>query len=309
MRFLIVVCAMSLNLVMAACSSTSIGEIRYTPQGEITAGHEIVLEVPVVASKPVRYQWTSQDGGSFDDFAVANPRFKVPQKDLVRISCLISIGDSQPIQRNATLRVHIQDVSTGDASPELGAPAVDPGQGPVDILRAGFVPSGWMGDGATGGRKYLTPVLNSPDDLNVHPNCQKWRYTPGDARWVAVAYQFPPNNWGSHRGKNWSDRGFREITFWARGLATNGSLPVVEFKAGNGTDPARPFQDTFGAQNDPVRLTADWRLYKIDLTQGNSLRTSGPASLSNVVTGFIFALSADDNPNGATFYLADITYR
>jgi hypothetical protein len=124
-----------------------------------------------------------------------------------------------------------------------------------------------------------------------------------------VAYQFPPNNWGAKPGKNWVSRHFREITFWARGAVTEGGLPTVEFKAGNGTDPSKPYQDSFGAQNDAVRLTTDWKQYRIDLAKGTTAGPKSPANLSNVATGFIFAMSADDNPKGATFYIAEITYR
>ncbi len=298
----------ALAMLIVGCSRPDIKEIRYTPSGEIKAGSDVVLELPVDTSKPVTYQWSSQDGGSFDNFRAASPSFKVPQKELVRISCLITVGDTQPITKTTVLQVKVDQAASQEVVAPPAAGLQDDGKGPVDILAVGFVPSGWMGDGEAG-RKYLSPILNSPDDLNRHPNNQKWKYTPGPGRWVAVAYQFPPNNWGAKPGKNWSPRRFREITFWARGVATEGVLPTVEFKAGNGTDPSKPYQDSFGAQNDPVRLTTDWKQYRIDLAKGTPAGPTSPANLSNVVTGFIFALTADDNPKGATFYIAEITYR
>jgi hypothetical protein len=308
MKLVSIISQAALAIVLVGCSHTDIKEIRYIPAGTVTAGSEVILEVPVEASKIPTYEWSSKDGGSFDDYQASSPKFKVPQKELVRISCVITVGGGQSFTRNAVLQVKMDQASSHDA---VAPPAVafqDDGNGPVDILAAGFAPTGWMGDGEAG-RKYLSPVLNSPDDLNRHPNNQKWKYTLGPARWVAVAYQFPPNNWGARPGKNWAARHFREISFWARGVATDGVLPTVEFKAGNGTDPSKPYQDSFGAQNDPVRLTTDWRQYHIDLTKGTPPGPTSPTTLSNVVTGFIFALTADDNPKGATFYVAEITYR
>lgn len=298
----------ALVITLGGCSRTEIKEIRYTPSGSVGAGSEVILEVPVETSKVASYEWRSQDGGSFDDFRAASPKFKVPQKELVRVSCVITIGGEVPVTRTAVLQIKLDQASAHEVVAPAAPITRDDGTGPVDILTAGFVPSGWMGDGEAG-RKYLSPILNSPDDLNRHQNSQKWRYTPGPARWVAVGYQFPANNWGTRSGKNWSTRNFKEITFWARGVPTDGSLPMVEFKAGNGTDPSKPYQDSFGAQNEPVRLTSDWKQYRIDLARRTSAGRSAPANLSNVVTGFLFSLTADDNPKGAIFYIAEITYR
>jgi hypothetical protein len=297
----------ALALLMVGCSRTVIHEIRYTPSGEIKPGSELVLEVPVQTSQHVTYEWSSQDGGSFDNYNAERPLFKVPQKELIRISCRVTVGSEDPVRKDTVLQVRLDRTDAQPAAvPNAAAPdglvaPPDAGNGSAEILAAGFVPSGWMGDGEAG-RRYLSPVTNTPDP--VHPHNQQWRYTPGPAGWVAVAYQFPANNWGSRPGRDWSARHFREITFWAKGVPTNNG-PTVEFKAGNGTDPSKPKQDSFGTEDFTVKLTADWKQYRINLSQG----PSAGANLSSVITGFLFTVRADGNPNPATFTIAEITYR
>lgn len=289
-------------LLLGSCSRLEVPEITVTPAGTVMPGTEVVLTLTVDSTEPVKYQWQSDDGGSFDNYTASTPTFMVPQTRLVRIKCTVTVGDQAPVTRTKVLEVQLADATPADP-PRPPLNPTDDERGPVDIRRAGFVASGWMGDGEAG-RKYLT-VSDSRDDLGTFSGAQKWQWQPGGpVGWVAVAYQFPSNNWGARPGKNWSNRQLTRVTFWARAEKTRDALPVVEFKAGNGTDPARPYQDSFGAQNEPVRLTTDWRQYRIDLAP----RDARPLDLSSVVTGFIFALTSADNPNGATFYLARITY-
>jgi hypothetical protein len=296
--------------LLAACSRVEIGEIHFPAEG-LTAGSEVDLRLPVAASEPVRYQWTSLDGGVFNNPSIAQPRFLLPQKEKVSLRCVVTVGNRPPVTRTAELYPHLLAAVSPAAAPAASqpptqspssspAPAADTGRGPVDIFEAGFVASGWMGDGAQG-NQYVT-VVQSGDA--GHPRAQRWQWKPGEAGWLAVAYQYPANNWGSWPGKNWSRRGLQRITFWARGARTNGRLPVVEFKAGNGTDPARRYQDSFARRLPPRPVPEQWTRIEIPLAGG----AAAPADLSSVITAFLFALSKYDNPDGATFYLDQIRY-
>ena len=182
--------------------------------------------------------------------------------------------------------------------------------GPQSLLieDAGFVPSGWMGDGSMKSDKPdKRPVqVNPVSTINPHtlPYCQQWSYRPrlGSMGWAAVAWQFPENNWGDKPGKDWSKRGFSKLTLWARGVKDRqGNLPKIQFKAGGGTDPSKKYQATFEVESDFVTLTEDWKQYSLDLHGQN---------LAQVISAFVLVMRAQDmGPEGATFYLDDILYQ
>ena len=137
---------------------------------------------------------------------------------------------------------------------------------PLDIESAGFIPSGWMGDSSG-----LKVDPNSMDHPHTPPRCQKWSYLPspgGGGGWAAIAWQYPENNWGDKPGRDWSGRGFRQVSVWARGVRdSSGVLPKLQFKAGGGTAPGKPNQASFEVQGDFVSLTEDWRQYTLDLSR------------------------------------------
>jgi hypothetical protein len=179
---------------------------------------------------------------------------------------------------------------------------------PLQLEDAGFVPSGWMGDGSMKVDKpEKSPVQVNPlSTVNPHsaPYCQQWSYRPrlGRVGWAAVAWQFPEGNWGNKPGKDWSKRGFSKVTVWARGIKDRqGKLPKVQFKAGGGSDPANKFQASFEVETEFVTLTEDWKQYSLDI---------GGQNLSQVIAAFVVVMRAQDaGPDGATFYLDDIEYQ
>jgi len=139
------------------------------------------------------------------------------------------------------------------------------------------------------------------------PHSEQWSYRPkpGGVGWAGVAWQFPENNWGDKPGKDWSKSGLSKVSFWARGVRDkSGIVPKCHFGAGGHTKDKR-YQSSFeevGLDPDAefVTLTEDWREYKIDLKRKN---------LSQVIFAFVFTIRAKDvGPNGATFFLDDITY-
>jgi hypothetical protein len=177
---------------------------------------------------------------------------------------------------------------------------------PYDIGRGGFVPSGWMGDGEK--RDGFKVQMLCEEQPHSSPYCQRWEYHPiplskGGYGWGAVAWQFPANNWGDKPGRDLSDRGFREVSVWARGVPDSEShFPVVQFKAGGNTDPSKAYQASFEVEGEFVTLKGEWVRYTIRLPDAAK-------RLKSVISAFAFVVRAEDHPNGATFFLDDIEYR
>jgi len=154
-----------------------------------------------------------------------------------------------------------------------------------------FIPSGWMGD--YGDVKYEGA---SKEDPYLGDTCVKVTYTAKGtqgARWAGVYWLNPANNWGS------MDAGYdlskaAKLTFWARGA--KGGERIEEFKMGGIMG---EFSDSDSASIGPVILNKDWTQYTIDL-KGKDL--------SFVIGGFCWATNADNNPDGAIFYLDEIKY-
>jgi hypothetical protein len=154
-----------------------------------------------------------------------------------------------------------------------------------------FIPSGWMGD--YGDIKHDTA---SKEDPYLGDSCIKIIYsgkaTQG-ARWAGIFWQNPANNWGN------TDAGFdlskaTKLTFWARG--EKGGERIEEFKVGGIMG---EFSDSDNATIGPVILNKDWTQYSIDL-KGKDM--------SYIIGGFCWSANADNNPEGATFYLDEIRY-
>jgi hypothetical protein len=302
-----------LTLCAAGCREPVIKEIEIRTACPCPPGSQIRLALEVESKEAVTYQWHSDEGGSFDYPESPEPRFTAPETRTVHIQCAVIIA-GKPVIRHATLPVSLAapapspQVTPPEATPAPQSSRPVPTPAPAaagavfDIERNGFVASGWMGDGLRG-RQFLSPQFNSEDELRAHPNCERWTYRPGgDQGWAAVAWQNPSNNWGSSPGVNLAGRRFSEVVVSARGIPdSQGNFPKVTFKAGGGTDPSKPHQDSFGVEmREPVTLTAEWREYRLNLKGQN---------LSSVITGFIFTVELANNRNGATFCLADIRYQ
>jgi hypothetical protein len=154
-----------------------------------------------------------------------------------------------------------------------------------------FAPSGWMGDYGD-----INMDLVCKENPKSGNSCIKIVYdaksTQG-AGWMGVYWQQPANNWGDRRG-GYDLTGAKKLTFYARG--GSGGEKISEFKIGG---IAGEFPDSDTASIGPIVLNKYWTKYIIDLTDRD---------LSNIIGGFCFAASKDDNPNGFTIYLDDIMY-
>ena len=152
-----------------------------------------------------------------------------------------------------------------------------------------YAPSGWMGD--FGDLKLNQACTETPRSGNT---CIKITYTgkmTQGAGWTGIFWQQPANNWGEKKG-GYDLTGAKQLTFWAKG--GNGGEKIAEFKVGGITG---EYPDSDSSAIGPIELTKEWQKYTIDLTGKD---------LSNIIGGFCFAASKDDNPNGAIIYLDDI---
>ncbi|MBN1823957.1 MAG: hypothetical protein JW803_06545 [Endomicrobiales bacterium] len=154
-----------------------------------------------------------------------------------------------------------------------------------------FTPSGWMGD-------YGDIRINQGWKETVHSGKTsiKLVYTAKmtqNAGWVGVYWQHPASNWGDKKD-GFNLTGASRLTFWAKG--EEGGETVTEFKVGGITG---EFPDSDSAAIGPVELTKKWQKYSIEL-EGKDL--------TNVIGGFCWSASKDDNPNGMTIYIDDIQF-
>jgi hypothetical protein len=154
-----------------------------------------------------------------------------------------------------------------------------------------YIPSGYMGDYSD-----IKMDVASFDNPYSGTTCIKIVYSNAvsqGARWAGVYWQNPANNWGDRQG-GFDLTGATRLKFWARG--ENGGERIEEFKIG-GITGLYPDSDVAGIG--PVLLTKEWKKYEIDLRGKDMSYISG---------GFCWATNLDVNPNGATFYLDEITY-
>lgn len=157
-----------------------------------------------------------------------------------------------------------------------------------------FYATGYMGDGVHG-TTYID--FNGAFATNPHspPTGIRIKYTFGPLRYAGIYWQNRPDNWGEARGENYSKKGFRHISFWARGET---GTEVVEFKAGDIKHKLRPYHDSFAASTGRVNLSRDWQRYIISLENKD---------LSCVIGGFCWVASKDyNNRDSITFYIDDI---
>jgi len=154
-----------------------------------------------------------------------------------------------------------------------------------------YIPSGWMGD-------YGDLKINPGCIVKVHSGTTsvQIRYSAKmmqNAGWCGIYWQNPPNNWGDKKG-GFNLTGAKKLTFWACG--EKGGEVISEFKMGGISG---EFPDSDSASIGPIELSKRWQQYTIDLTGKD---------LTNIIGGFCFSASRDDNSEGFTIYLDDMVY-
>jgi hypothetical protein len=163
-------------------------------------------------------------------------------------------------------------------------------------LEGSWVPSGWMGDATTGGTLEFRVC---EEDFHSPPTCEEWSYDPSKGRlgWASVAYQFPENNWGFQKGKDLSQEGFTQLTFFAKGKEGGERILV---KSGGHTSSNAAFPASYECSNGVITLTARWQKYSMPLRN---------ADMVNTTAAFVFVVSRQLCPQGCVFYLDDIAFR
>lgn len=154
-----------------------------------------------------------------------------------------------------------------------------------------YSPSGWMGD--FGDLKVNPGWMDRPHSGKT---CVKITYSgkmTQNAGWTGMYWQDPANNWGDRKG-GFNLTGATKLTFWARG--EKGGEKVTEFKFGGITG---EWPDSDSQSIGPIELSNQWQKYSIDLADKD---------MSDIIGGFCWSASRDDNPNGFTIYLDDIRY-
>jgi hypothetical protein len=111
-----------------------------------------------------------------------------------------------------------------------------------------------------------------------------------------VCWQNRPGNQGDAPGDNLSAKGYRRVSFWARG-GKGGE--VVEFRAGGLGNIKTRYQDSFDVSLGKVRLKPEWAEYSLFLND---------ADLSSVITPFCVVIEVGPNPDGALVFVDDIVY-
>lgn len=115
----------------------------------------------------------------------------------------------------------------------------------------------------------------------------------------------PSCNWGESPGAGFDLTGATQLTYWAKG-ETDG-LEVEIFVGGVGWNPETgeqiaPYPESHQrvpALSETVKLSTEWQEFTIDL--------SG-LDLSYALSGIAWVASQELNPDGATFYLDDVSF-
>jgi hypothetical protein len=170
-------------------------------------------------------------------------------------------------------------------------------------VSAVFVPSGYMGDGATVGSVEMLPLKpTDPQDCggdrspSALGTCYTVTYEPvaSGLGWAGVYWQYPANNWGAMSGLD-IPAGATKVSVWAKGAAGGEILTLV---AGGIDTSGMAHEDTFKADTTAV-LTTSWAQYTIAL----------PATYGPVLGGLAWSTSAPAGGGSVGFSLDSIEWQ
>jgi hypothetical protein len=154
-----------------------------------------------------------------------------------------------------------------------------------------YYPSGWTGD--IGDLKIDDACEDNPYQGKT---CFKISYNAKGAQgWAGIFWQDPPNNWGTMKGG--ADlSGAKKFIMYIRGA--KGGEHVGGFTIGGVLD-GKKSSDTDKISLNPMVLTTQWEKVEIDVSKRN---------LKNIISGLSFSIGAEENPDGATFYLDEVRF-
>ena len=161
-----------------------------------------------------------------------------------------------------------------------------------------FIPSGWMGDvnDLKVNGQSTDQVKDGTTSMEVTYSAKK---TAGQG-WVGVYWQSAQNNWGTMQtGFDLSD--FNKLVFSAKGKKGGEVITTVKVgginQGANGA--ALPFPDTASAEEGPIRVTADWQEYSVNLAGKD---------LSYVNGGLALIFNADQAGAEQTIYIDEVYF-
>lgn len=155
---------------------------------------------------------------------------------------------------------------------------------PYNILNH-YIPSGYMGD-----TENIIIKKNYTDESRPDSLCTKISYAPGDSGWGGVYWQYPANNWCTKKGKDFSNSGFTQTTFYVKG--ENGK-EEVRFKVGQDCG------DSFVSDETTQLLSKKWIKVSISLEE---------ADLSNITGAFCWLVDSKANTGTVVFYIDDVQF-
>lgn len=135
-------------------------------------------------------------------------------------------------------------------------------------------------------------------DIEAHTPPEAFRLRFEDrGGFAGICWKNQKGNEGRAPGDDLSGKGYRRISFWARGAAGG---EVVEFRAGGLGNHKTRYRDSFDVTAGKIKITNQWKEHVIFVSDED---------LSSVMTPFCAMFHREDNPSGAELYLDDIQYR
>lgn len=163
---------------------------------------------------------------------------------------------------------------------------------PAVVYNEADGPSPWIASGYMGNAGQIAMDPNYTIQPHAGKTCLRVEYRAAD-QWGGVVWQDPANDWGDAAG-GYNLTGATALEFYARGAAGG---EVVNFGFGVlGIDAKHP--DSGSGKLNELRLTGEWRKYRIELGSDVDLR--------RIKTGFFWSLGGQGQP--VTFYLDDIRF-
>ncbi|MEM9347207.1 MAG: glycoside hydrolase family 2 TIM barrel-domain containing protein [Planctomycetota bacterium] len=280
------------------------GKYEAKPGAEVT----VTLDASDPEGKPIEVEWALYAESSLyftgGDKQKAPPAFPGAITSASNKSCTVVLPEKRGIYR---LYAVVKDPSghaavanvplSAGRAPEVKnqVAGMKPGQSidlPAMVYAEGgdqvpWVPAGYMGNTAA-----IQVNLGWVDNPKNGVSCLKLTYTASD-EWGGVVWQDPINDWGDRDG-GYDLRGATALEFWARGEKGG---EVVTFGFGV-LDAGKKYPDSGSGELKEVRLTDEWRKYRIEL--GNDV------DLQRIKTGFYWSTAGQGKP--VTFYLDDVGY-
>ena len=158
--------------------------------------------------------------------------------------------------------------------------------------------SGWMPADGVGAISFADKFTKNCH--NGSKTCIKIAFNATKSPWVGI-YWLPSGSWSGpginvYKQLQVDEGAPIKLTLWAKG---NTGKERVQFKVGGVSDGNDSIE--FPAETDYITLEKEWEQYEIDLSEED---------LSNVVGGFCWVTSKDQNPGKKVvrFFLDDIRY-